>query len=112
MKRNLIRQLYVKGSANLEEAHPLTENEDWENAVRLWQKDISGPKAIPKSRAYHNLAVWQEYQGLIKTALLWAQKADATHSTKNSRAYLAELKARQQSETVVKQQLTDSHFIE
>ena len=111
MKRKLIRQLYIKGSPNLEEAHLFTQNQDWENAVRLWQKDISGSKTKPKSRAYHNLAVWQEFRGEINAALLWAQKADETHSSKSSRAYLAILEARQQAETVIQQQLTQTDFI-
>ena len=112
MERKLVRQLYIKGSVHLEEAYPYTQTENWEDAVRLWQKDISGSKTKPKSRAYHNLAVWQENQGQINTAMLWAQKADATHSTKSSKAYLATLEARQKSEIVVQQQLTHSNFID
>lgn len=112
MKRKLIRQLYIKGSPNLEEAQLFIQNQDWENAVYLWQKDIAGIKSKPKSRAYHNMAVWQEYQGQITTALLWARKADEAHSTKESQAYLAVLEARQQDETVLQQQLTQNNFIE
>jgi len=112
MERKLIRQLYIKGSPNLEQAHVFAQNEDWENAADLWQKDVVGVKIKPRSRACHNMAVWQEYQGQINTALLWAQKADDTHSTKHSRAYLAILEARQQAEAVVQQQLTQTDFIE
>ena len=112
MKRKLIRQLYVKGSPNLEEALLFTENEDWENAVLLWQKDIAGIKTKPKSRACHNMAVWQEYEGEINSALIWAEKANETYSTKHSRAYLQILEARQQAEAVIQQQLTHSDFIE
>ena len=112
MKRKLIRQLYIKGSPHLEEANVFATNEDWENAVYLWQKDIAGIKSKPKSRAYHNMAVWQEYQGQISTALEWAEKANETKSTKHSRAYLAALEARQQKDTLVQQQLTQTDFIE
>ena len=112
MKRKLIRQLYIKGSPNLEEAQFFTENMDWENAVFLWQKDIAGFKSKPKSRACHNMAVWQEYQGQLNTALMWAQKADESHSTKSSRAYLSVLKQRQEAEVIVQQQLTQTDFFE
>lgn len=112
MKRKLIRQLYVKGSPHLEEAHAFTQNDDWENAVYLWEKDIAGSKVKPRSRASHNMAVWQEYKGQINTAMMWAKKADEIHSTRSSRAYIAILEARQQTETVVQQQLTQTTFIE
>ena len=112
MKRKLIRQLYIKGSPNLEEAQYFIENQEWENAVFVWQKDIAGSKSKPKSRACHNMAVWQEYQGQINTAMTWAQQADEAHSTKSSKAYLAALAQRQQAESIVQQQLTQTDFIE
>lgn len=112
MKRSLVRQLYIKGSPNLEEAKIFLENGDWENAVYLWQKDIAGFKTKPKARAYHNMAVWQEYQGQLDTALNWALKADETLSTKNSRTYITDLEARQRIDTIVQQQLTLTDLIE
>lgn len=112
MKRSLIRQLYIKGSPSLEEAHLFIQNGDWENAVYLWQKDIDDLKIKPKARAYHNLAVWQEYQGQINSALTWARKADETLSTKYSRAYITDLEARQLADTIVQQQLTLTGLID
>lgn len=112
MKRKLIRQLYVKGSPNLEEADVFIQKDDWENAVYLWQKDIAGAKTKPKARACHNMAVWQEYQGQLNSALTWARKADETFTTKHSQAYIADLEARQLADTIVQQQLTLTGLLE
>ena len=110
-ERKIVREYYIKGSPNLEQAHRFASDQDWEQAVSLWEKDIQSTKSKTRSKACHNLAVWHEYQGRLEDALIWARKADETFSTKSSKAYVANLESRQERQILVNSQLSQLDFI-
>ena len=111
VERKIVREYYIKGSPGLEEAHVYAVDQDWEKAVPLWEKDVHSAKSKIRSRACHNMAVLNEYQGKLKEALVWARKADESFSTRSSKAYVSILESRQQKQNLVNSQLSQLDYL-
>ena len=85
------RPYYAKGSSNLEKADSLARAEEWKDAAKLWEKDLSHPSAKIRSRAYFNMAVVNELHGDLKTAMDWANKSYDIYDSKFTARYLDDL---------------------
>ena len=85
------RPYYSKGTSNLEKADSLARAEEWKDAAKLWEKDLSHPSPKLRSRAYFNMAVVNELHGDLETAMDWATKSYDIYDSKFTARYLDDL---------------------
>ncbi|MBT8235358.1 MAG: hypothetical protein KJO04_04125 [Bacteroidia bacterium] len=110
MERKIPRIYYIKGSPVLEEAHEHALNEDWDRVKPLWEKEVNNPKVRVRQRACHNLAVWYEYNGRLKEAIIWATKSHELGKNKTTKIYLDSLLQRESKEEIVQDQLAQTQY--
>ncbi len=110
MERKIPRIYYTKGSPYLEDAHEHALNEEWEKVKPLWEKEVNNPKDRVRQRACHNLAVWFEYNGQLKEAIVWATKAHEIGKNKTTKTYLDSLLQRESQEEIVQDQLAQTQY--
>jgi hypothetical protein len=103
--KKIQRNYYVKGTINFEKAEELVLEEDWKGATILWLNEIKNPKPKIKAMACFNLAVLNEMQGNLPTAIEWAIQSDMLHKNKTTTAYLEALKHRSTQNQLAEQQL-------
>ena len=70
------RNYYYKGSSELEKAHVFVLNDQWVEAMGIWQDlALSGKSKGLRSKAEYNLAVAYELDGDIESAIKWGIKS-------------------------------------
>ncbi len=99
------RELFIKGSENLEKAYALTQDKNWDAAKELWIIDAASTDNKISSRASHNLAVIHEFFGDLETALAWALKAYAIQESRYYNGYTDVLQDRLSNRTLIEEQL-------
>ncbi len=110
MEKKIPRIYFIKGSPLLEEAQEHALNEDWDKVKLLWEKEVNNPKDRIRQRACHNLAVWFEYNGQLKEAIVWATKAHGLGKNKTTKGYLDSLLQRESQEEIVQNQLAQTQY--
>lgn len=69
------RYLFSGGSVNMRDGAVYAKEENWQEAVKLWQQTYRTKKGKTKMYAAYNTALGYEMQDSIETALEWAIKA-------------------------------------
>ncbi|MES2567234.1 MAG: DUF6340 family protein [Bacteroidota bacterium] len=90
----LTRDYYVKGSLNLKTATRKAKTGNWDGAGELWLKDTKTTKRKIAGRACYNMAILNEINGDLETAISWAQKAYEDYNNKLALKYVSLLKDR------------------
>lgn len=69
------RYLFTGGSVNMRDAAIYVKENNWPEAIRLWQMEYEQKKGKKKMSAAYNIALGYEMQDSINTAYEWALKA-------------------------------------
>lgn len=69
------RYLFTGGSVNMRDAAIYAKENNWPEAIRLWQMEYEQKKGKKKMSAAYNIALGYEMQDSINTAYDWALKA-------------------------------------
>lgn len=109
-KLDVQRKYYIKGSRNFTLADDKIQNEKYQEAIELWKKEISNPKARISGRACYNLAVLSEFNGNINAAMDWAEKSYSLYEEDSTLDYISTLEQRQAQTDVLNAQLVGSSF--
>lgn len=88
------RDYYVRGTNNFEIGKRRAQTGDWDGAAALWEKEIAHPKSKIAGRACYNMAIINEINGDLETAVVWAAKAYTDHKNKMALRYLKVLENR------------------
>jgi hypothetical protein len=83
----VMRDYYVKGTNNFKIAKRKAQLGKWDEAGQLWEKEVDNPKMKIAGRASYNMAIINEINGDIETALSWAQKSYEDYNVKLGREY-------------------------
>lgn len=103
-KIRVTRQYYVKGTNNFEIGKRRAQTGDWDGAAELWEQELNNPKGKIAGRACYNMAIINEINGDLETAMSWASKAYTDYEDKNALRYLNILKNRQNKNNLLQQQ--------
>ena len=98
----------VKGVARekMEQAARYAEANDWLKAATIWQPLASHPpNAETGGRCAYNMAVANEVQGKLTTALDWAKRSYAEYGNKKAKSYLRTLEQRLDDQYRVESQM-------
>lgn len=88
------RIYYVKGTDNFQVGKRLARANKWNDAADYWEKETNNAKAKIAGRAYYNMAIINEINGNLETALDWAVKSYTLFNNKKALAYSKILRAR------------------
>ena len=88
------RDYFVKGTDNFVTAMRRAQTGKWDSAAELWAKEVDNPKGEIAGRACYNMAIINEINGNLDTAVEWASKAYSDYNNKLALKYLNILKRR------------------
>lgn len=100
------RDYFVRGTNNFKIAQRRAQAGDWQGAAELWEQETghSAPKVA--GRACYNMAISNEINGNLDTAMQWASKAYTDYEIKDALRYLNILKYRASQDDVLDDQLS------
>jgi hypothetical protein len=88
------RDYYVKGTNNFKIAKRKAQVGKWDEAGQLWEKETNNSSGKIAGRACYNMAIINEINGDLDTALGWAQKAYEDYNNKKALDYVRILRRR------------------
>ncbi|MBT8185434.1 MAG: hypothetical protein KJN76_11390 [Eudoraea sp.] len=105
-KKRIARDYYVRGTDKFKIAQRRAQAGDWNGAAVLWEEELSHPKTKVAGRACYNMAIINEINGDIDTAIDWAARAYTDYNDNNALRYLNTLKYRQAEKRELEHQLS------
>ncbi|WP_233586688.1 DUF6340 family protein [Formosa maritima] len=103
-KIRVTRQYYVKGTENFEIGKRRAQTGDWDGAAELWEQELNNPKGKIAGRACYNMAIINEINGNLESAITWASKSYTDYEDKNALRYLKILRNRQTTNIKLQEQ--------
>lgn len=93
-------------AAKMAEAARLAQVDRWAEAARIWQPIAEDP-AYPKAagRAAYNMALASEWEGQLRLAISWADRAYTQYGNKQARDYANLLRRRQAEQEQLREQM-------
>lgn len=88
------RNYYVRGTDNFEIAKRRAQTGNWDGAAELWNNEVNNPKGKIAGRACYNMAIINEINGDLETAIEWASKSYTDYKNKLALKYVNILKSR------------------
>ncbi len=82
------RDYFVKGTDNFKIAKRKAQLGQWDEAAVLWEKETANPDMKVAGRAHYNMAIINEINGHLETAIEWAQKAYSDYGTRQALDYV------------------------
>jgi hypothetical protein len=98
------RDYYVKGTSNFETAKRKAQTGNWNEAGELWFRETTNPSYKLAGRACYNMAIINEINGNLDTAIDWARKAYENYNNKLALRYINALKYRKENVSILKSQ--------
>lgn len=88
------RDYYVRGTDNFKIAKRRAQTGNWDGAAELWNIEVNNPKGKVAGRACYNMAIINEINGDLDTAIEWASKSYTDYNNKLALKYVNILKNR------------------
>jgi hypothetical protein len=98
------RDYYVKGTDNFKIAKRKAQMGKWDEAGELWNKETDNSSMKIAGRAAYNMAIINEINGDLDSALKWAQKSYEDYNNKLAPDYVRILENRMYKNEVLKTQ--------
>ena len=100
----VMRDYYVKGTNNFKIARRKAQVGKWDDAGLLWEKETNNSSTKVAGRASYNMAIINEINGDLDSALKWAQKSYEDTNNKLALRYVRILENRRYKNEVLKSQ--------
>lgn len=101
------RQYFTKGSRELKQAKPMIRNGNWDIAEKQLEYGMNNGNRKVSGRIYYNLALVNEGQGDLETAIKYAETSALEFGNKHANSYLVELRRRQAQMAFIEDQQAD-----
>lgn len=98
----VMRDYYVKGTDNFKIARRKAQMGKWDDAGILWEKETTNSSMKIAGRACYNMAIINEINGDLDSALQWAQKSYEDYNDKLGIRYVRILENRRYKNDVLK----------
>jgi hypothetical protein len=98
------RDYYVKGTDNFKVARRKAQMGKWDEAGELWERETGNSSMKVAGRATYNMAIINEINGDLDSALAWAQKAWEDYKVKIALRYVRILENRMYKNDVLRMQ--------
>lgn len=93
-KVTVSRDYYRKGTSNFEIAKRMVQTGNWDDAAKIWTKEINNSGRKIAGRACYNMAIINEINGNLDLAIDWASKSYNDYGDKIALRYLNVLEKR------------------
>ena len=103
-KLRVMRDYYVKGTDNFKIARRKAQMGKWDEAGELWKIETGNSSMKIAGRACYNMAIINEINGDLESALQWAQKSYEDYNDKLAVRYVRILENRRYKNEVLKMQ--------
>lgn len=100
----VMRDYYVKGTNNFKIAKRKAQVGKWDEAGLLWEKETANSSSKIAGRACYNMAIINEINGDLDSALKWAQKSYEDTNNKLVLRYVRILENRRYKSDILKMQ--------
>jgi hypothetical protein len=100
----VMRDYFVKGTNNFKIARRKAQVGKWNEAGQLWEKETANPEMKIAGRACYNMAIINEINGNVDTALGWAQKAYEDYNIRLALEYTRILENRKMKTNILNEQ--------
>jgi hypothetical protein len=107
IRLRVMRDYYVKGTDNFKIARRKAQVGKWDEAGLLWEKETTNPSSRISGRASYNMAIINEINGDLDSALKWAQKSYEDTNNKLALRYVRIIENRRYKNEVLKMQKPD-----
>lgn len=101
------RDYYVKGTNNFKIAMRKARVGKWDEAGELWNRETENPKMKVAGRACYNMAIINEINGDLESAIGWAQRAYENYKNRLALHYVHILENRSYNNEILRLQETD-----
>lgn len=105
-KHRVNRDYFVRGTDNFKMAQRRAQAGDWEGAAELWQLETSNKDRKVAGRACYNMAISNEINGDLESAIQWASKSYTDYEINDALSYLNTLKYRVRQQENLNRQLS------
>ncbi len=102
----VMRDYFVKGTNNFKVARRKAQVGKWDDAGLLWEKETANTSSKIAGRACYNMAIINEINGDLNSALKWAQKSYEDYNNKLAIRYVRILENRQYKNDILNTQET------
>jgi len=93
-RTRVTRDYFVRGSEKLGIGKRRAQTGDWDGAAELWREEVSNPKREIAGRACYNMAIINEINGDLDSAIEWASKSYSEYGVELGLTYLQILRRR------------------
>ena len=100
----VIRDYYVKGTNNFKIARRKAQVGKWDEAGLLWEKETANSSTRIAGRACYNMAIINEINGDLESALKWAQRSYEDSNNKLALRYVRIIQNRLYKSGILKMQ--------
>lgn len=107
-EHSITRQYYVKCTPNFEQAEAFTLSGDWDSAAKLWKKETENPDPKINGKACYNLAILNERNNNLTSAMDWATRAYSQYQYKKFAGYIEALKFRMKQNDLLQLEQSES----
>ena len=101
------RDYFVRGTDNFKKAMRLARTGYWNRAAELWESEVNHTNDKVAGRACYNMAIINEINGDLDTAVEWASRSYSEYKIRNGWDYVNILERRIRSERILQQQLEE-----
>jgi len=98
------RDYFVSGTDNFKIGKRRAQTGDWDGAAKLWEMELQNPSPKIAGRACYNMAIINEINGDLPTAINWASRSYVDYKNKDALRYLSLLKERALQNEILEQQ--------
>lgn len=98
------RLYYVDGTENFEKGQRLARTGQWQEAAKLWEKEVKNPDPEIAGRACYNMGIINEINGDLKGAHEWASKSYVEYENDLALDYVKILENRMRKQRILDSQ--------
>jgi len=106
-RTRVTRDYFVRGSDKLAIGKRRAQTGNWDGAAELWREEVSNPKPEIAGRACYNMAIINEINGDLESAMDWASRSYSDYGVKLGLSYLNILKKRSAENAQLEQALME-----
>lgn len=98
------RDYFVRGTNNFKIAKRKAQTGNWDEAGKLWERETTNSSRKAAGRACYNMAIINEINGNLDSAIQWAQKAYEDYRIKIALQYINILRNRKANDALLTMQ--------
>jgi hypothetical protein len=106
VSKRIARDYFVRGTDSFKVAKRKAQTGDWAGAALLWESELDNPKRKIAGRANYNMAIINEINGNLESAIEWASRSYTEYKNKEALRYMHLLNYRVAEQAELERQMS------